>query len=105
MGYPEVTKTIAAFSTITKRWKEIGQLMYARDGHGVFIQHETFVVVGGKQIGYDSESGSGVHITSMSTERCTLVDNEVKCTGVEPILDYYFDYPEMIRVPYDYCTK
>ena len=43
-----VTNRIAAFSTITKEWKKIGQLKYSRGGHGVFIQRENFVVVGGR---------------------------------------------------------
>ena len=99
MGDPQVTKRIAAFSTITKRWKRIGELKYAREGHGVFIQQETFVVVGGKQNGYD------VEIHEKKTERCTLVDDVVECLAVDPVLRYYWSYPEMIRVPYDYCTQ
>ena len=31
------TNTIAAFSTLTKEWKQIGFLNHARDNHGVFI--------------------------------------------------------------------
>ena len=44
---PTVTKTIAVFSTITKEWKKIGEFNYARCGHGVFIQQDAFVLVGG----------------------------------------------------------
>ena len=44
---PTVTKTIAVFSTITKEWKKIGEFNYARFGHGVFIQQDAFVLVGG----------------------------------------------------------
>ena len=40
-----------------------------------------------------------------STERCTLVGNAFECLVVGPVLKNYLTYPEMIRVPYDYCQK
>ena len=39
--------TIAAFSTVTKEWKKVGNLNQARFAHGVFIQQGNFIVVGG----------------------------------------------------------
>ena len=75
----------------------------ARAGHGVFIQLDAFVVVGGV-----SEDSYGV--TDFTTERCTLIDGAIDCTVVDPIFSMnpngkHPDYPEMIRVPYDYCPK
>ena len=70
----------------------------ARSGHGVFIQQGVFVVVGGIHYttGYESKR---------FTERCTLNGDAFECELVGPELDYYWGYPEMIRVPYDYCPK
>ena len=44
-GYP-FSKTIATFSTVTKQWKKIGELIPPRNGHGVFARKDDFIVVG-----------------------------------------------------------
>ena len=93
-------KTIAAFSTVTKEWKKYGELNYARYGHGVFVHQGEFIVVGGEHYG-----GSDDHATKLSTERCTLVEDSIECKAVDPVFNNYFSYPEMIRVPYDYCQE
>ena len=93
----EFNATIAAFNTITKEWKKMGDMKQARAGHGVFIQLDAFVVVGGV-----SEDSYGV--TDFTTERCTLIDGAINCSVVDPKVKYV-GYPEMIRVPYDYCPK
>ena len=93
------SETIAAFNTITKEWKMMGDMKQARAGHGVFIQLDAFVVVGGRP--EDSVEWS---MTELTTERCTLIDGAINCTVVDPI-GVYTDYPEMVRVPYDYCPK
>ena len=92
-------ETIAAFNTITKEWKKMGDMNQVRAGHGVFIQLDAFVVVGG-----ESEDSEGELMSKVTTERCTLIDGAINCTVVDPI-GVYTDYPEMIRVPYDYCPK
>lgn len=89
------TKTIAAFSTITKQWKKSGELHYARYGHGVFIQKGTFIVIGGLDIKTAE--------LERKTERCTLIDESIQCTAIDPKLNSYFNYPEMIYVSDDYC--
>ena len=51
----------------------------------------------------------GVHYEtsfySRFTERCTMVGDAIDCVTEQPGLDSYDAYPEMIRVPYDYCLK
>ena len=94
-------KNIAAFNTIAKEWKKMGDMKQARAGHGVFIQLDAFVVVGGV-----SEDSQEKEITELTTERCILIDGAINCTVVhlDPIGEYFY-FPEMIRVPYDYCPK
>ena len=87
-----VTKTIASFSTMTKKWKMCGELKKARGGHGVIVQNGEFVVVGGEH-------------ENVFTERCSLKDDTIHCTAVKPKLSNFDFYPEMIAVPHDYCPK
>ena len=89
------SSTIAAFSTKTKAWKKIGNLKNAREGHGVFIQRGEFIIVGGKSYGQKA----------LSTERCTLKGDVIKCKEIGPVLTSYEDYPEMMLVLHDYCPK
>ena len=84
------SNTIAAFSTVTKEWKKLGELNQARLGHGVFIQQGDFIVVGGWE--------------NLRTEHCTLNQDAIRCTLINPELDYYYYYPEMMAVNPDYCT-
>ena len=96
------TNIIAAFSIITKKWTKSGKLNKARLGHGVIVRDGDFIVVGGTDYGELYEN-------SFETERCTLiVDTQftpIKCSNVDPVLDDYYYYPEMMRVPHDYCQK
>ena len=85
------TNTIAAFSTVTKKWKKVGELNQARLANGVFIQQEDFVVVGGSEL--------------FDTERCTLNGDVIRCTVVNPRLYEYGFYPEMMAIEPDYCPK
>ena len=82
---------IAAFSTVTKEWKKLGELNQARYGHGVFIQQGDFIVVGGWGI--------------FRTERCTLNQDAIRCTLIDPELEDYGFYPEMMSVMPNYCEK
>ena len=92
-----VTSTIAGFSILTKQWKHMGELKHARAGHGVYIQQDAFVVVGGTEYStMDFKAG---------TERCIIKNGAFECELVGPDLYPYFNYPEMIRVPHDYCSK
>ena len=92
---------IAAFSTVTKQWKKMGELNTARDGHGVIIQREEFIITGGR---HHTKSGNN-NIWSLSTERCTLTGDKIDCVDVGPHLNDYWIYPEMMHVPHDYCLK
>ena len=91
--------TIAAFSTLTKKWKNIGDLKISRFGHGVIFQRGEFIIIGGESF---VDSGQKF---SLSTERCTLKDDAIDCTVVDPMLEKYHNYPEMMQVPIDYCPK
>ena len=84
--------TIAAFSTTTKEWKKLGEMNRSRYAHGVFIQEGDFIVVGG----YGGTYG---------TERCILNEEEISCTLIDPELDEYCYYPEMMAVGPNYCPK
>ena len=86
------SSTIAAFSTVTKEWKKLGELKQARYYHGVIIQNGDFVVVGGN----DGQLG---------TERCILSEDTITCTVIDPVLDHYYYYPEMMSVPPNYCLE
>ena len=93
------SKTIAAFSTVTKEWKKLGELNQARYAHGVFIefsmkffQHGEFIVVGGFP-------------GDLRTERCTFHEDAIRCTLVDPELEDYGFYPEMMSVMPNYCEK
>ena len=90
------TNRITSFSTISKVWKIYGKLKSARSGHGVFIHEGDFVIVGGTINGGDQP---------VSTERCTLKEDTIQCTAIKPKLSNYYNYPEMIAVPHDYCSK
>ena len=83
---------IAAFSTVTKEWKKLGELNQARYAHGVFIQQGDFIVVGGNN-------------KNLRTERCTLNEDAIRCTFVDPELDRYAYYPEMMSVEPNFCPK
>ena len=87
------TKTVAVFSTITKKWTKVGDLKIARLDHGVFVQQVEFVVVGGAPEEY---------ATGVATERCHLNGEEVQCEAVSPELLLY-SIPAMMRVPHNYC--
>ena len=41
----------------------------------------------------------------VKTERCDSNGSLIKCRLVEPTLDWYEFYPEMMSVPPDYCVK
>ena len=87
----ETLNAIASFDTVTKKWKKLGELKHGRYAHGVIIQAGEFVVVG----------GTG----SISTERCILNGESIKCTTVDPELENYNFYPEMMSVPENYCSN
>ena len=89
-------KTITVFSTITKEWKKIGELNVARTYHGVFVHRGGFVVTGGPFEYFQP---------NYPTEFCTLEGDIIQCKNVDPVLEHYYSYPEMMRVPADYCPK
>ena len=86
---------IARFETSTRQWKKLGELNEARLGHGVIAQKGEFIVVG----------GDGIIDEGTKTERCSLSDDSIQCTSVDPELYDYFFYPEMMLVPENYCPK
>ena len=84
------TNTIAVFNTTTKKWKKIGEMIKARFGHGISVEGSEFYVVGG--------------LEKFGTERCAFNDSDLlMCELVEPILNNYVYYPEMMSVPEGYC--
>lgn len=93
IGEPDVTtNVIAAFDTTKKQWNKVGELNQARRGHGVIIQEGSFVVVGG--LGKVGE-----------TERCSFHNESIECQIVGPNLRDYSDFPEMMKVPENFCPK
>ena len=86
------SNTIASFSTVTKEWKKLGELNQARYAHGVFIQQGDFIVIGDYK-------------GRLRTERCTLNQDAIRCTLVDPELQDYGFYPEMMSVMPNYCEK
>ena len=90
------TAIIAAFDTIKKEWKFVGELNQARYAHGVFIQEGEFVVVGG----FDSSDSS-----SLATERCTSTEDSIDCILIDPMLYSYSYYPAIMPVTSDYCSE
>ena len=90
-SWTDDTKRIAAFDTTSKQWKRLGQLNQARRGHGVILHQGQFIVVGGKY--------------PLGTERCILNGDSIQCTTVDPELENYKYYPEMMSVPGNFCSK
>ena len=84
------SNVIVAFDTHTKQWKTLGELNQARHGHAVIFHQGKFIVVGGE---YES----------CGTESCTLQDDSVQCETVDPELENYFYYPEMMSVSENFC--
>ena len=78
--------------------------------HKCLALHQgVFVVIGGRyQDPYDPFVNLPAKVesnTTMSTERCTLNGQFIECTSVEPDLVGLEFFPEMIRVPSDYCSE
>ena len=91
------SNTIAAFSTMTKEWKKLGELNKARYAHGVIIQKDDFIVVGG----YPNSD----YEFDVITEHCTFDEDAIQCTPIDPKLGDYAFYPEMMHVEQNYCEK
>ena len=120
------TKTIAAFSTITKQWKKIGKLNNARYSHGVFLQKGAFVIFGGihgehKPCGNSDMQYNCDYSGPIATERCMLNGYTmfVQCEDIGPLPDLEgptnlegssweleggYARPEMMAVHADYCN-
>ena len=72
-------------------WRKLGYLNKARHAHGVIIHQEEFIIVGG--------------IGTLGTERCILNGDSVQCSTVDPQLEGYFGYPEMMSIHENFCPK
>ena len=83
------SNVIASFSTTSMEWRKLGYLNKARNGHGVIIHQGEFIIVGGYA----------------DTERCILNGDSVQCSTVDPELEGYYYYPEMMSVPENFCPK
>ena len=88
---------VASFDTKSRQWKKLGHLNQARYGNGVIVRQGQFVVVGG--------IGNSNSEKLRSTERCYFENESIQCTTTEPVLDVYYQYPELMLVPEDYCPK
>ena len=97
-SWTDDTKRIAAFDTTSKQWKRLGQLNQARRGHGVIDHQGQFIVVGGETTGSLKNS-------AFSTERCIWKNDYIKCKTVDPELEEYISYPEMMSVPENFCSE
>ena len=80
---------ISVFDTSTKQWKMLGELNQPRHGHGVFINQDQFIVVGGED--------------SLGTERCILEGDSIQCKTVDPEIENFMNYPKMMSVHQDFC--
>ena len=84
------SKTIGRLDASTLTWTKAGELNYARSGHGAIYNGERIIVAG----------GGGKY----KTESCSVNENGVvNCIEQAPILDYYYDYPEMYMVDDAFC--
>ena len=92
-GWP--SSVIASFSTATMQGRKLGHLKEARSGHGVIIYQGEFMIVGG----YNDFIGP------LGTERCILNGDSVQCSTVDPQLEGYHIYPEMMSVSENFCPK
>ena len=95
--YAKSTKVIAAFSTVTKKWKKSGEMNAVRGAHGVFAHRGQFIVIGGRN--------PELMNFAYSTELCSLENDSILCKNVDPKLKDYVWYPQSMRVPADYCSK
>ena len=75
---------------MTLTWSKVGDMVKGREGHNVIHDGNVFLVVGGN--GFD-----------MKTEKCSLVDDKIKCLAQFPELDNYNNYPELFLVAADFC--
>ena len=91
------TNTIAAFETIEKEWKKIGEFKHAQFGHGVIIHEEAFIVVGGLSWTEEQE------IVGRETQRCIWIGDTINCTDVDPLIDSYGIFPKIIKSDSYYC--
>ena len=93
------TDIIAAFNTVTKTWKKSGYMYSERHYHGVVYHQNEFLTIGGWSYVDDAVD------YKLRVGICTLQGDEITCDIVEPDIEYYMDYPEIMLVPYDYCPK
>ena len=92
-----ISNVIASFDTTTKQWNKLGELNQARYGHGVILHQGQFIVAGGW--------GFILFVNERGTERCTLKGDSIQCKTVDPELEDYKFYPEMISVRENFCPK
>ena len=85
------TEIVAAFNTLTRNWRKVGQLQEARHGLGVILNKGKFIVVGGSY-------------GQSEIERCSFKDELIHCELVGAVLQD-FVHPEVMRVPFNYCQK
>ena len=82
--------TIARFDPIQNSWTKLGDLTMDRDGHGVIVVENEFIVVGGNRNGKEDEP----------TESCKLQNEQsMNCTQREPHLATFTLYPELLFIP------
>ena len=76
-------KTIGRLDA-SREWQDAGYLKYARHGHAVIYNKDSFFVFGGNG--------------SLMSEKCTLIDEKFTCYEQEPQLEAYGFYPELALV-------
>ena len=82
--------------TISMEWKKFGSgLNEPKTSHGVFLDGDEFLIVGGNRLAWWKEE--------FITERCIPNEDFMICDSFDPELRSYSFHPQMMRVPNDYC--
>ena len=85
----ESTNIIGRLDAVTHIWASSpGSLNAARRGSSAIYDGSNFIVVGDRE--------------TQMTEKCTLTDNKMTCTGQTPELTDYYELA-LFLVPLDYC--
>ena len=87
---------IVRFDPIEDIWTKLGDLKVPREGHGVILVDNEFVVVGG--VRGNTHAHEKV-LLDEPTESCKLTGDSMTCTMREPKLKKCKVYPELMLIP------
>ena len=83
-----VISSILRLSAASWTWSNVGNLNSARDGHGVILVENTFMVIGGS--------------STKPNEACQLNNGQFTCESKTSSLNDYYFYPLLFLVSDDY---